>query len=63
MILFSLLNIFSLVRGLMTAKYLQIEAIVDRIELRLLQLANSNEGSTVFACKQANNWSQLFTHQ
>ena len=34
MILFSLLNIFSLVKGLETAKYLQIEAIGDRIELR-----------------------------
>lgn len=32
MILFSLLNIFSLVRGLETAKYPQIEAFGDRIE-------------------------------
>ena len=32
MILFSLLNIFSLVSGLETAKYPQIKAIGDRIE-------------------------------
>ena len=65
--LFSFFKILSLVGGLETTKYLQLEAIGDKIESQFA-FDSKIKGKNIFEatscnCKETIIWSQLFRHQ